>query len=152
MAAGRTKTAGKIDARKRARERAAAFRERNEKLENLATDYFTASEREDGVLAELNEEISKLQARADERAASAREDAAAVIVSMLAQASQAEVAERLGVAMAVVRQALRAAVDADTTPEVGSTHLGGESGAGGSQASDEFDDRLIEHDRETMNQ
>ncbi|WP_230673251.1 hypothetical protein [Rathayibacter sp. Leaf248] len=152
MAVGRTKAAVKIDARKRARERAAAFRERNEKLESLAADYFTASEREDEVLAELNEEIRKLQARADERTASAREDAAAAIVSMSAQASQAEIAERLGVATAVVRQALRAPGNADTTPVVGSTDLGGEPGAGGLEVSDESDDRLIEHDGETMKQ
>lgn len=152
MAAGRTTTAGKIDARKRARERAAAFRERNEKLENFATDYFTATEREGDVLAELNAEILKLQARAEERTASAREDAAAAIVSMSAQASQAEIAERLGVAVAVVRHALRAAGDADATPAVGSSHPGGERGAGGPGIGDDSGRRLTEQDGEPLDQ
>ncbi|PPF67728.1 hypothetical protein C5C74_12215 [Rathayibacter sp. AY1E8] len=115
MGAGRTKTAAQIDARKRARDRAAVYREREEKLENLATDYFAATDREDAILTELEEEIRKLPAASEEQATAARLDEARAIAGMGAYVSPAETAERLGITSANVRAAIRALTEATAT-------------------------------------
>ncbi|NQX29860.1 hypothetical protein HQQ81_21135 [Microbacteriaceae bacterium VKM Ac-2854] len=114
----RTKTAGAVDARAKARERAAAFREREAKLESFAVDYFTSADKIDAIEVDLEESIVKLRKRAAERAASARDEVNAAIAGMAALSVPAvEIAERLDLPVNAVRAALRSA--ADTGESVG---------------------------------
>ncbi|MWV75926.1 hypothetical protein SAMN06295924_11916 [Rathayibacter rathayi NCPPB 2980 = VKM Ac-1601] len=116
----RTKTAGAVDARAKARERAAAFRERETKLEGLAVNYFTAADRIDAIDVELEESIAKLRERAAERAASAREEANAAIAGMAAlSVPAAEIAQRLDLPASAVRAAIRSAAGSDPTAGAG---------------------------------
>ncbi|KQQ18763.1 hypothetical protein ASF48_17755 [Rathayibacter sp. Leaf299] len=113
-----TKSAGAVDAKAKARERAAAFRDREAKLETLAVDYFTASDRIDTINSDLEETIVKLRERAADKAASERADLNAAIAGMAAlDVSASEIAERLDLTVSMVRAALRAArEDAGSEP------------------------------------
>lgn len=113
--ATRTKTAGAVDARAKARERAAAFRERETKLEGFAVDYFTAADRIAAIDVDLEEAIVKLRKRAIDKAASARADVNAAIASMsVLDVPAVEIAERLDLTVSAVRAAIRSASDTST--------------------------------------
>lgn len=112
MAERRTKTANQIDARKKARERAAAFRDREEKLEGFAVDYFTAADKIDAIDVDLDEAITKLRERAAERATTVRGEVNAAIAGMAAlSVPAAEIAQRLDLPASAVRTALRSTAD-----------------------------------------
>lgn len=112
MAERRTKTANQIDARKKAREHAAAFRDREEKLEGFAVDYFTAADKIDAIDADLDEAITKLRERAAERATAVRGEVNAAIAGMAAlSVPAAEIAQRLDLPASAVRTALRSTAD-----------------------------------------
>ncbi|WP_316295655.1 hypothetical protein [Clavibacter michiganensis] len=104
------KSAKQTDARRRAREMAAQFRELQDKLEHLAADYFVAIDSMDATNDETEREIAKLRERAEQQTRKARDDAEKVIARMLdAGASPAEVAARLGITAREVKKATRTA-------------------------------------------
>ena len=100
------KSAKQTEARRRAREKAAEFRERQDKLEQLAVDYFVAADSLDEIDAATEKEIAAVRARAERQSADARAEADAVMQKMLALGiTRAEVASRLGVALRDVKKA-----------------------------------------------
>ena len=100
------KSAKLTAARQLAREKSAQFREREDKLESLAVDYFTYLEQIDEANELAEKEISRIRAQADKNAADRRSSAARIIDAMLTQgASRAEVAGRLGIATRDVKRA-----------------------------------------------
>ena len=102
------KSAKQTDARRRAREKAAQFRELQDKLEQLATDYFVSVDSVEETNEETEREIAKLRERAEQQTQKARDEADQVIVRMVAAgASAAEVAERLGVTPREVKKATK---------------------------------------------
>ena len=113
------KSAKLTAARQLAREKSAQFREREDKLESLAVDYFTYVEQVDEVNELAEKEIVRIRAQAERNTANRRASAAATIVEMLAAgASRAEVAGRLGIATRDVKRAAPApAAPAKTAPE-----------------------------------
>jgi hypothetical protein len=116
------KSAKQTDARRRAREKAAQFRELQDTLEQLATDYFVAVDSVDETNEETEREIAKLRERAEQQTQKARDEADQVIVRMVAAgASPAEVAARLGVTPREVKKATKgtpAPAPIDATPSV----------------------------------
>lgn len=104
------KSAKQTDARRRARDKAAKFRELQDTLEQLATDYFVAVDSVEDTNEETEREIAKLRERAAKQTQKARDDADQVIVRMVdAGASPAEVADRLGVTVREVKKASKSA-------------------------------------------
>ncbi|TFD05191.1 hypothetical protein E3T25_04630 [Cryobacterium sandaracinum] len=100
------KSAKQTAARSRAREKAAEFRAKEDKLEQLATDYFVATDSLDEIHATAQAEIAAIQDRAAQQSTAARTSAAAVIASMLELGTpKAEVAGRLGLALRDVKKA-----------------------------------------------
>jgi DNA-directed RNA polymerase specialized sigma24 family protein len=116
------KSAKQTDARRRAREKAAQFRELQDTLEQLATDYFVAVDSVDETNKEAELEIAKLRERAEQQTQKARDEADQVIVRMVAAgASPTEVAARLGVTVREVKKATKetpapAAAETGTAP------------------------------------
>ncbi|QIS40484.1 hypothetical protein GW571_14595 (plasmid) [Clavibacter capsici] len=103
------KSAKQTDARRRAREMAAQFRELQDKLEQLAADYIVAIDSVEATNDETEREIAKLRERAEQQTRKARDDAEQVIARMIdAGASPAEVAARLGITTREVKKATRA--------------------------------------------
>jgi len=108
---------------------AAHFRELQDKLEQLAADYFVAIDSVDATNDETEREIVKLRERAEQQTRKARDDAERVVARMLdAGASPTEVAARLGITAREVRKATRVAPS--STP----TAIGGS--AAGAQGDD----------------
>ncbi|ALD14452.1 hypothetical protein AES38_15405 (plasmid) [Clavibacter capsici] len=88
---------------------AAQFRELQDKLEQLAADYFVAIDSVEATNEETEREIAKLRERAEQQTRKARDDAEQVIARMIdAGASPAEVAARLGITTREVKKATRA--------------------------------------------
>jgi hypothetical protein len=99
------KSAKLTAARQLAREKSAQFREREDKLESLAVDYFTYMEQIEEANELAEKEISRIRAQADLNTTDRRASAAGVVDAMLAQgASRAEVAGRLGIATRDVKR------------------------------------------------
>lgn len=92
------KSAKQVDARRRARERAAEFRARQDKLEQLAVDYFVASDSIEAIQEVTQRQIEALRHKEQQQTAAARDRADAVIQQMLDLGiNRSEVAERLGI-------------------------------------------------------
>ncbi|WP_104080925.1 hypothetical protein [Cryobacterium sp. Y11] len=92
------KSAKQTAARTRAREKAAEFRSKQDKLEQLATDYFVATDSLEDIEASAEKEIAAVRERTAKRSAAAQANADAVIASMLALGTpRGEVADRLGI-------------------------------------------------------
>ncbi|KGJ79263.1 hypothetical protein GY21_05555 [Cryobacterium roopkundense] len=92
------KSAKQTAARTRAREKAAEFRAKQDKLEQLATDYFVATDSLEEIEASAQKEIAAVRERAAKRSKAAQTNADAVIASMLALSTpRGEVADRLGI-------------------------------------------------------
>lgn len=109
------KSAKQTEARRRARERAAEFRARQDKLEQLAVDYFVAAESLDEIDAAAEKEIAAVRARAEKQSAEARASAEDVMQRMLTLGiTRAEVAERLGVSVRDVKKAPAGNAGADS--------------------------------------
>jgi hypothetical protein len=99
------KSARQVAARKRARTQAAEFRAREDRLEQLAADYFVAAD----VLGEIDERAEQEIRAVRERAAAERADKTmeldAVTQKMLSLGiSRKEVADRLGIAARDVKK------------------------------------------------
>lgn len=104
------KASAALAAREKARARAEEITRRNEELIELATGYFVATDRIDAIETQLEEKITVLREEADRDAAAAREEAAGVVVAMLATGeAKRAVAERLGISAADVTSAQKAA-------------------------------------------
>jgi len=100
-------SARQASARARARERAAEFRAKQDQLEQLATDYFVATESLEEIAAAAEKEIATVQDRASIQSAAARQQAAAAITAMLEMGTlRREVADRLGVSLREIKKPL----------------------------------------------
>lgn len=113
------KSATQTAARKRAREKAAAFREKQDKLEQLAVDYFVATDGLEAIHEEIEKELAAVRARGDKRLASAQAEADRVIVDMLdLGVPRNEVADRLGLPTRDVKKTstTRKSAASSTTP------------------------------------
>ncbi|TFD84024.1 hypothetical protein E3T61_19830 [Cryobacterium lactosi] len=92
-------------ARARAREKAAEFRAKQDKLEQLATDYFVAADSLEGIETATHKEVAAVHDRAAKQSLVVRQRAATAIASMLELGtSRSEVADRLGVALREVKK------------------------------------------------
>lgn len=118
--AGTVRKSGKqVQARQRAREKAAEFRAKQDRLEQLAADYFVAADELDQIADRVVEEITRVRERGERDGAAARERGAAAVAEMLALgASRSEVAERLGIAVRELPKPITAAA-AEPTPASG---------------------------------
>jgi CHASE3 domain sensor protein len=100
-----------VTARQRARDKAAQFRETQDKLESLAVDYFVATDSIEGINATVEKEIAAARERGKKQSAAAHEKATAVITAMLDLGTpRNEVAGRLGIAIRDVKKAAPAPV------------------------------------------
>jgi hypothetical protein len=103
------KSARETDARRRARDKAAQFRELQDTLEQLATDYFVAVDSIEEANDETERSIAKLRARAKQMGQKARTDADHIVARMVeAGASAPEVATRLGVQVRDIKRVIKA--------------------------------------------
>ena len=99
------KSGKQVAARQRAREKAAEFRQKQDQLEQLATDYFVAADSIEEIDADVEREISAVRQRGEKLSAEARTKADAVIATMLDLGiTRNEVAERLGIATRDVKR------------------------------------------------
>jgi len=99
------KSAKQTAARTRAREKAAEFRAKQDKLEQLATNYFVAADSVEEIEATAQKEIVAVRERAAKRSTAARAKALAVIASMLELSTpRSEVADRLGIPIRDVKK------------------------------------------------
>lgn len=113
------KSATQTAARKRAREKAAAFREKQDKLEQLAVDYFVATDGLETIREEIEKELAAVRARGDKRLATSRSEANRVIADMLdLGVPRNEVADRLGIPTRDVKKTStsRKTAESSTTP------------------------------------
>ncbi|WP_426624525.1 hypothetical protein ACPPVW_18540 [Leifsonia sp. McL0607] len=157
--ARKTSDARAVSARERARERAAQYRAREARLEELGVSYFSAVDQVERVYALRDKEIAVAEEKASRGSAEALADADQVIREMLELGvPRAEAIERLGCTSADVRRATAVAGQAapaeDDEPEVeaaegrmlaepmvdGSTAEHGTSGAGEAGHSEESRD------------
>ncbi|MFJ3395354.1 hypothetical protein [Leifsonia aquatica] len=105
--AKKTTDARAVSARERARERAAHFRAREARLEELGVSYFAADDQVQRVNAIRDREIAAAEERARRGSAAAFATADQVIREMLELGvTRAEVIERLGASPAELRRAL----------------------------------------------
>jgi hypothetical protein len=122
------KSAKLTAARQLARTNAAQFREREDKLESLAVDYFTYAEQVEDVNALAEKEIARIREQAEKNTADRRASAARIIPAMLAAgASRAEVAGRLGIATRDVKKATPSPSTPAKTPAENSAATSGRS-------------------------
>lgn len=143
--ADQRKSAKQTDARRRAREKAAKFRELQDTLEQLATDYFVVVDSIEEMNEDTEREIAKLRERAAKQSQKAHHDADQVIVRMVdAGASPAEVADRLGISARDIKKATRVtpvpAQGGSATPSQADTR-DGELGAGEPNAGQDGDEQ-----------
>ena len=104
-------------ARQRAREKAAEFREKQDKLEQLATDYFVAADSIDDIQASIDKEIDAVRKRGEKLTEEARAKAQTVIASMLdLGVPRNEVADRLGLTTREVKKPATRKATANTPP------------------------------------
>jgi len=128
------KSAKQTEARRRAREKAAEFRQQQDKLEQLAVDYFVAADSLDEIDAATEKEVAAVRARAEKQSADARAEAEAVMQKMLALGiTRAEVASRLGVALRDVKKA-PAGNGGETSPTGAAQPIAGEGESAGATA------------------
>ncbi|UKF32457.1 hypothetical protein [Clavibacter phaseoli] len=99
------KSARQVAARKRARTQAAEFRAREDRLEQLAADYFVAADVLDEIDERAEQEIRAVRERAAaERAAKTMELDAVTQTMLSLGVSRKEVADRLGIAVRDVKK------------------------------------------------
>jgi len=132
------KSAKQTDARRRAREKAAQFRELQDTLEQLATDYFVAIDSVEETNEEAEREIAKLRERAEKQSQKSRDEADRVIIRMIgAGASVGEVAERLGVQVRDVKRVAKATPALDSSPASRGHEASGDKTVGGDGAGEQ---------------
>ncbi|WIB69141.1 hypothetical protein DEI93_16340 (plasmid) [Curtobacterium sp. MCBD17_035] len=99
------KSAKQTEARRRARANAAAFRARQDQLEQLAADYFVAADSLEDIDDAVEKEIAAVRALAEQQRTVVRRTAETVMQKMLALGiTRAEVAERLGITIRDVKK------------------------------------------------
>ena len=99
------KSVKQVEARKRAREKAAAFRARHDQLEQLAAEYFVAADTVTAITADTEQQIAALREKGRQQAEHAQQNADAITHRMLALGiTRAEVAARLGIATRDVKK------------------------------------------------
>jgi len=99
------KSARQVAARTRARTHAAEFRAREDRLEQLAADYFVAADVLDEIDERAEQEIQAVRERAAaERAAKTMELDAVTHTMLSLGVSRKEVADRLGIAVRDVKK------------------------------------------------
>jgi hypothetical protein len=99
------KSARQVAARKRARTQAAEFRAREDRLEQLAADYFVAADVLDEIDERAEQEIQAVRERAAaERAAKTLELDGVTQAMLSLGVSRKEVADRLGIAVRDVKR------------------------------------------------
>jgi hypothetical protein len=99
------KSARQVAARQRARTQAAEFRAREDRLEQLAADYFVAADVLDEIDERAEQEIRAVRERAAaERAAKTMELDAVTQTMLSLGVSRKEVADRLGIAVRDVKK------------------------------------------------
>ena len=99
-------TTKSVAARERARAGAAAFREREQKLEDLAVGYFSAADQVEKIFEVRDREITAATSKAEKAAAASLDEADKSIREMLALGvSASEVRDRLGCTQADIRRA-----------------------------------------------
>jgi len=104
-------------ARQRAREKAAEFREKQDKLEQLATDYFISADSIADIQASIDKEIHAVRKRGEKLTEEARAKAQTVIASMLdLGVPRNEVADRLGLTTREVKKPAARKAAAHTPP------------------------------------
>lgn len=114
------KSAKETDARRRAREKAAQFRELQDTLEQLATDYLVAVDSIEEANDETERSIAKLRAQAKQMGQKARKDADHIVVRMVeAGANAPEVATRLGVQVRDIKRVMKATPATQSAPASG---------------------------------
>jgi hypothetical protein len=101
------KSARQVAARKRARTQAAEFRAREDRLEQLAADYFVAADVLDEIDERAEQEIRAVRERAAAERAAKTMELDTVTQTMLSLGiSRKEVADRLGIAVRDVKKSL----------------------------------------------
>jgi len=104
--AGKTAASRQVSARERARAKAAEYRDRENRLEALAVEYFTAADQVEKVYALRDREVEAAEAKAERAAAEAVAAEDAVVRQMLdAGVPRPEVIDRLGCSSADLRRA-----------------------------------------------
>jgi CHASE3 domain sensor protein len=99
------KSSKQTAARQRAREKAAQFRETQDKLEHLAVDYFVATDSLEDIETAIEKEIAVARERGKKQSDEATAKAAAVIAAMLDLGTpRSEIAGRLGIATREVKK------------------------------------------------
>ncbi|MFT7712315.1 hypothetical protein ACMT9Y_15250 [Clavibacter tessellarius] len=99
------KSARQVEARRRAREQAAEFRAQQDRLEQLAADYFVAADVLDEIDERAEQEIQAVRDRASAERAEKTTELDAVVQSMLSLGiPRKEVADRLGIAVRDVKK------------------------------------------------
>jgi hypothetical protein len=134
------KSAKQTAARERAREKAAEFREKQDKLEQLATDYFVAADLIDEIEANVDKAIADARARGAKETVQARKKEAGIVSSMLdLGVPRSEVAGRLGIPTRDVKKTGTATSspvpDDSPTPNTGDDAQGSNE-SGGAAASE----------------
>ncbi len=98
-----------VEARQRARARTADRREREQRLEDLATGWYEAQGEIEEIESSAQEKIEKFTARvraeAGQQVLKLRDRASEIVATMLANTGVRDVADRLGLPEAEVRQA-----------------------------------------------
>lgn len=121
------KSAKQTAARERAREKAAEFREKQDKLEQLAAEYFIAADSIEEIQSNVEKEIAAARERGQKLSAEAREKAQAVIVSMLDLGTpRNEVAGRLGISTRDVKKTTPSPAATPSTGHIASPSLDGQ--------------------------
>ena len=121
MVVGKTRNTVLVQARKRADELAAKRREREGKLNTLATEFLAEAIAADRLVEEAEAAAAAMVAAAKEKAAAGRERAKETILKMLATGEPRKgIAELLDVSVSYVRSVDVAAAKAATTPVMGS--------------------------------
>ncbi|MFJ8896595.1 hypothetical protein ACIRCZ_18580 [Leifsonia sp. NPDC102414] len=101
-----------VSARERARTKAAEYRQRENRLEALAVEYFTAADLMEKVYAQRDREVEAAEAKAERTAADAVAASDQVVRTMLdAGVQRGEVIDRLGCTPADMRRATAAQPD-----------------------------------------
>lgn len=112
-----TQAAARKAARERAAERAAEFRRRQDKLEELAVEYFVAVDAVEALEAAAEERIAAIRAETAQKVNASRAAAAEIVGRMLdTKVTRDEVAARLGIPPKNVKRPKR--VDAAASAQV----------------------------------
>ncbi len=128
----KTRNSMMVQARRKTEELAAKRREREAKLQSLATDYHASKLMADAMVEDAEKQAAELIATAKRDGEAAGEDAKATVVKMLATGETRQgVAELLDVSVSYVRSIDVAAGKKKTDVDQGGTDVAGSEESGG---------------------